>query len=580
MDTQAASPRRKATFADIVGMLWFFYRHHKLYTAAIIALLIVAGMLENVGILAMLPAIQLVVAGDPSSKIAVLTADALAFVGLSPTLGTILALSFLAVLLKIVLTIASGVMNAELVADMINRLRLDIIRNLLRTHWSHFVRARTGRYVNLLSSESDRVVPAINQGIGLIADTIHTLLYLASALAVSAPIALLAVAVGAFKVIVMRPILSVARKSGSRQSQHTAILGAHLVEMIEMAKSIKAMAREAAAELVLRRDVDALRNAQVRNQFGALMMTCIDELLIAAIVVASFFVAVTFLEADLAQIAIVGVLMSRTMSRIGILQKRYYTAMSNAAALSELIGTLEELGAKQERGHGGAAPTLESGIEVRNLCLSYNDKRVIDGLNFRIPARGLTAITGPSGSGKTTLVDALIGLTPVGKGEILVDGRNLDDIDLHIWRRSIGYVPQETVLLHGTVFENVALHAEGVREADVVAALEAAEAADFVRALPQGIHTFVGERGLMLSGGQRQRLAIARALLQGPKLLVLDEATTALDSATEAEICQTLKRLSHSVTIIAISHQPAILSFADAVCRIEPLADAPLPPEA
>jgi ATP-binding cassette subfamily C protein len=552
-------------FRRTVALLWYFYRHHLPLTAAIVVMLIGAGFLENVGILALLPAIQMLTAEAKSSAIGAYLDKALALVGLQATFGTILVLSLAAVAFKVGLSQLCGQLNARLVADMIARLRTDIIDGLLRAEWQHFKRVNSGRYVNLLSAEADRVVPALNQGIGFTADIVHVALYLVSAFTVSAPIALLAIVFGGLKVVAMRPLLSIARRSGMRQSSHSAALGSHIVETIDMAKSIKAMSREAQAESRLVEDVTALRAAQIRNQLGALWMNGIDEFLITVVVVASFFIAVTFLNADLAQIAIVGVLMSRTMSKIGILQKRYYTAISNSPALAELIGTSEELRGLREREPAGVVPTLNAEISISNLHLSHDGNPVISGMDLRIPSRSLTVIRGPSGSGKTTFVDALIGFVPIQFGSIAVDGVDLRDIDLTAWRNSIGYVPQETTLVHGSVLENVALYAGHVAEADVIAALDAAEANDFVRRLPQGVHSFVGERGSMLSGGQRQRLAIARALLRKPQLLILDEATTALDTATEAEICKTLKHLSRNLTIVAISHQPAILDVADKV---------------
>src|SRR3989338_3830451 len=133
----------------------------------------------------------------------------------------------------------------------------------------------------------------------------------------------------------------------------------------------------------------------------------------------------------------------------------------------------------------------------------------------------------------------------------------------------IGYVPQDTLLLHDTILGNVTLGDPDLAEHDAARALRAAGAWDFVAAMPDGIHTTVGERGAKLSGGERQRLAIARALARGPKLLILDEATSALDAETEAEICASLRALRGSLTILAISHRPALVAAADRVYRVE-----------
>jgi ATP-binding cassette subfamily C protein len=154
-------------------------------------------------------------------------------------------------------------------------------------------------------------------------------------------------------------------------------------------------------------------------------------------------------------------------------------------------------------------------------------------------------------------------------GELFIDDLPLAEVDLRSWRKMIGYVPQETLLLHDTVLINVTLGAPDLTEADAEQALRAAGAWEFVMAMPQGMHSTVGERGNMLSGGQRQRIAIARALVHKPKLLILDEPTSALDPESEAAISETLAQLSGGITTLAISHQPIFMKTADRAYRLQ-----------
>ena len=171
--------------------------------------------------------------------------------------------------------------------------------------------------------------------------------------------------------------------------------------------------------------------------------------------------------------------------------------------------------------------------------------------------------------GKTTVVDLVIGLLRPQHGAVLVDGVPLEQLDLHAWRRMIGYVPQDALLLHDSVLHNVSLGDPSIDEARAERALRTAGAWDFVSALPEGIHASVGERGTRLSGGQRQRIVIARALALEPKLLILDEATSALDPETEEEVWQILTRLHGDLTLIAITHRPTLVRSVDRVFRIE-----------
>jgi ATP-binding cassette subfamily C protein len=188
---------------------------------------------------------------------------------------------------------------------------------------------------------------------------------------------------------------------------------------------------------------------------------------------------------------------------------------------------------------------------------------------MEIPARSVTVLTGPSGSGKTTIADIILGLHAPGSGSVLVDGRPLQEIDLGSWRRLIGYVPQELILFHDTLHANLTLGDASISDDDVRQALETAGAWDFINAMPGGIMSIAGQQGANLSGGQRQRIAIARALVLKPRLLILDEVTSALDTRTEKEICENICNLSHGITIFAITHRPALLEIADRVYAIK-----------
>ncbi len=216
----------------------------------------------------------------------------------------------------------------------------------------------------------------------------------------------------------------------------------------------------------------------------------------------------------------------------------------------------------------GKVPQLAAGINLQSVNFSHGEKQILQNVTINIPAGKFVAIIGASGAGKTTIVDLITGLFIPQSGDIYIDGVSLRELNMLAWRKMIGYVPQEIFLFHESIFQNITLGNQSVTEKQVEEALLAAGALDFVSTLPSGMHTVIGERGSKLSGGQRQRIAIARALLHKPKLLILDEATTALDPKTEAEICETLQRLCGETTIIAISHQPLIAQVAHVVFKI------------
>lgn len=211
-------------------------------------------------------------------------------------------------------------------------------------------------------------------------------------------------------------------------------------------------------------------------------------------------------------------------------------------------------------------------IILHEISYAYpgTEKQVLQNISLEIKKGDSVGIIGQSGAGKSTLVDILLGLLPPQHGQILVDGANIQN-DILGWRKHISYMPQVVYLMDDTIKRNVALGIEDdkIDEALVWDCLRKAQADEFVRDQAGGLDTFVGERGSRLSGGQRQRIGIARALYNQPDILILDEATTALDPETERLICNTLKEISKDITIIAISHQPALIEITNRVYRMD-----------
>lgn len=208
-------------------------------------------------------------------------------------------------------------------------------------------------------------------------------------------------------------------------------------------------------------------------------------------------------------------------------------------------------------------------IEFRHVTFGYEpDKFVFSNLNLLIPAGKKTAIVGLSGAGKTTLFALLTRLYRPQEGSIRINGQSIDSQSLSELRQSIAQVPQETFLFNGTIRDNLRL-GRAVAETDVVRAAQIAALDDFIRGLPQGYDTEIGERGLLLSGGQKQRIAIARALLKNAPILLLDEATAALDTETEARVKAALDRLMEGRTTIVIAHRLSTIQNADHIVVLE-----------
>ena len=209
-------------------------------------------------------------------------------------------------------------------------------------------------------------------------------------------------------------------------------------------------------------------------------------------------------------------------------------------------------------------------MEFKNVTFSYNQRKpILQYFSLTLPAGKTTAIVGATGSGKSTLVKLILRLYEVQHGNIYLDGIELNNLNLKDLRRAIGLVSQDVFLFHGTVAENIAYGSFEASNREIVNAAKIAEAHEFIAQLPDGYNTIVGERGQKLSGGQRQRIAIARAVLKNPPILILDEATSAVDNETEAAIQRSLERITKNRTTIAIAHRLSTVRNADCICVME-----------
>jgi ATP-binding cassette subfamily C protein len=329
------------------------------------------------------------------------------------------------------------------------------------------------------------------------------------------------------------------------------------------------MAREYLADAVLVRETNRLNRTVEKQIFAKETLRGFQEPALMGFLLLGLYVALVRWQMPLSDLMILVLLLARLLNQLGKIQLQYQEMGTFEAAYWSLQRTLEEAQVEMETTLGTRPPSLTRGIRLDRVSFGYGEQPVLRNASFEFPAGSFTAIVGPSGVGKTTVVDLVIGLLRAQEGDVYVDDLPLAEIDIKSWRRMIGYVPQETLLLHDTVLINVTLGDRDLTEQDAEQALRAAGAWSFVEEMPQGMHTTVGERGSKLSGGQRQQIAIARALVHKPKLLILDEATTALDPATEAAICATLRDLRGALTILAISHQAAILEASDRAYRLQ-----------
>jgi ATP-binding cassette subfamily C protein len=554
-----------------------FIRAYPWQTLLMLAALLLAGVAEGASLSALLPLLNIAMRGGAAAASAPVHLNAferranelLDYLGITPGIEVMLAIIVIGGTLKGLLLLVANKQVGYTAAQVTTDLRLELMRAILRCRWEYFISQPIGRLTNALATEANRSSDAFVDGSLMITLLIQALVYSAVAIAISWQATLAGLFTGLVIIGISHIFVRMARKAGKRQTSLLAALVARLTDTLQSVKPLKSMAREHLTDAVLAREAARLNQALRRQVFSKAVLISVQEQMLILAIAAGMFVALVQFRMPLATVIMLAIVMGSMLRQFSKVQRQYQRLTIGESAFLSLQRTIGKAVETGEVFVAGRVPTLQRGISFDAVSFGYGEHRVLDRVSLEIPAGSLTTLVGPSGAGKTTLIDLLTGLLQPQSGAVRVDGAPLQEIDLRAWRRMIGYVPQENLLLHDTVLHNVTLGDPDLGRAETERALKEAGAWEFVAAMAHGIDSIVRERGGRLSGGQRQRIMIARALAHRPALLILDEATSALDPASEAAICRTLEQLRGRLTILAISHQAALVGAAGRVYRLE-----------
>lgn len=524
-----------------------------------------AGVAEALSLTAILPLLSIAV-GDPvDSNIGKFIVQLLGRVDIDPTIGAMLLIILCGLIFKSLVLLVANRQIGYTVANIATKLRLELIEALFASRWQYYLRQPVGSLANSIATEASRAAIGFSHAAAVLSLSIQVFIYILIALLVSWQAALISLIIGAIFLLSMSRLVRVARKAGTKQTLVYRELLSYLADVLGSAKPLKAMARDKVSDSILRSQTTQLEKATRREVISREGLKAIQEPILAAFTTGGLYAVLVIWELPLSAVTAMVILFVRILTLSSKMQRRYQNLLVFESAYWSIRRASEAARSSAEIKTGRLHPTLKQGISLQHVDFNYDNKVIFRNLNMEIQVKSFTAITGNSGVGKSTLIDLLCGLVEPKFGDIFVDGISLHEINIREWRHLIGYVSQETILLHDTILSNILVGAPDLTQADAEKALHQAGAWEFVSALPEGLHTIVGERGGLISGGQRQRIAIARALAHQPQLLLLDEPTSALDPKSEQNICKTLRNLSRSLTIIAVSHQPAVANAADYV---------------
>jgi ATP-binding cassette subfamily B protein len=462
----------------------------------------------------------------------------------------------------------------NLAQNIQHNLRLDAYKHLQEMELAYFEERSTGGLMSILNDDINQLERFLDAGASDIIQVVTTIIVVGGSFLILAPsvawMAILPMPFILWGSVAFQKLLA-PRYADVREK--VSLLNGRLANNLTGITTIKSFTAEAYEAGRVEADSNAYRQSNSKAiVLSSAFIPLIRMLILAAFTVLIFFGGMRAVAGKLSvgaysSLVFLVQLLLWPLTRLGETFDLYQRAMASINRVMDLLDTPIAI-------YPGdihlPVEGVKGRVEFANVTFAYQGRSpVIKNLSLKIPAGNTIAIVGATGSGKSTLVKLLLRLYEIHEGRITLDGIDLQNLNLQDLRRCIGLVSQDVFLFHGTVAENIAYGTFDARDEEIIAAAKVAEAHEFIVNLPQGYETIVGERGQKLSGGQRQRIAIARAVLKNPPILILDEATSAVDNETEAAIQRSLERIIVNRTTIAIAHRLSTIRNADCIYVME-----------
>jgi ATP-binding cassette subfamily C protein len=448
------------------------------------------------------------------------------------------------------------------------RLRKDLYRAMAYADWALFTRSRASDVLHALTIETTRIATATQNLFALAVSLAVVLVSLILAYQLSPLVTGLVLLTSAGLWILLRSVGTPSRIAGQRltvaMTELYAAASDHLAGM-KVAKSYNAEDRSIRAFSELADDVADQLNRAVQSQATLKALFDIGSVITLSLLI---YVATRLLNLNVSALLLLIFLFARAMPRFSGMQQNFERFINMLPAYQNLQAIQRRCEAAGEPVGSPDSIPFHHTLRLEGVRLPHST-RPGPPLDLTLVAGTVTALIGRSGAGKTTIADVIIGLIRPRTGRVIVDDLELTPERMGAWRNTIGYVEQDTFLFHATVRQNLSWAQPAASEDDMWSALRTAAADEVVQGLPKGLDTVLGDRAMRISGGERQRLALARALIRKPTLLILDEATNHLDAENEAQIWKAVARLRGQVTILLITHSLATVQGVDQVCVVE-----------
>ena len=532
-----------------------------------------AAFLEGVGVGTLIPIVESLQGKEQSgstSGISGMFAGTLHFFGLPFVLPVVLVLAlaifFSESLLVYVLTVLLSRTQNKLVLD----LRSQAFSNLLHFDIEFVNRSRGGDLVNKLITESNRAGYSLKAMVEMLSVLCLLISYAVMEVFISWQLALVSFPLLAAVAVLLRPRQSY--QLGLQKSTQNESLQSIAMETIAGMKTVVSLGL---GKMVGRRFVEAAQALTlIENHLNekAGRFALIYQSTVVTIIVGLVYFAASFGQ-PMASVLVFLVVLQRMAPRVGLFAEHRHWWLGAANSLEQAETLIQETGKASARVANGSVQfdRLKHGIQLCGVTFRHSGHSTdtLSGIELFIPVGKMTAIVGHSGSGKSTLLDLVARFYDPSSGSILVDGRDVREFEITSWRKAIGFVSQDAFLFNDSIENNIRYGDFSATKESIIKAAKESYADGFIATLPEGYKAVVGDRGVKLSGGQRQRIVLARTILRRPQILILDEATSDLDSESEQYIQQAIAEIGRTCTVIVVAHRLSTVEHADTIAVLE-----------
>lgn len=555
-----------------------YMKRYPALSTIVICSIMAASIFEGASFGMLIPLIQSMVStsGNLVGKMPFITPLTAPLLSMNQTqvISLIFIFLFLILLLKNVFIYLSQVLIAKLRFCATRDFRISLMNNLLEYDIKYFENQKIGHIISVFNTETVRMGDFIMAVLQLTVLLGRVSVYIALLFFISWKASFAVFLLMSLILIPIEFILKKVKNLGIRFSQVLASYNFKLTEILNGIRLIRECSEENVEKQNFKNETDNTYHVMYTRSKYLQLIVPLSEVFIFGLIILCFLALINFMKIDTAKsfpfIATYLLVLGRTLTQLNALNNMRASAVYNLAAFTGYEEIHDEKGKKTIKDGKTVIKKFSDSILFKNVNFSYvPGKPVLKNINLRVPKGKIVALVGASGAGKSTIVKLISRFYDRDSGEILVDGIDLKELMLKEWRKKIGFVSQDIFIFNTSVKNNIAYGRAYLGEDAIIKAAKAANSHDFIMNLPNGYDTVLGERGVKLSGGQKQRISIARAIIHNPDTLILDEATSSLDTETEKLITEAVDKLTKDRTVIAIAHRLSTVLHADNIIVLD-----------